>query len=271
MAASGAPSRPPPSPARRARYLMRFLAWLAAMRSSQVDSLASPRNVSMLLKTVTNTSWAMSSASARSPTRRSTRLNTRSPYWITSSSKARSSRARSRATKSRSPRLIGRRRGRPGRLEPGLGAAGERGQHMCSDNPAGAGGSGGSRRWHEEATGQPHEDVPVGPGKVAARRRCPGRPPRRAARAQRCRSALPDAPPAAARRAPRSGAAKVYSAPPKTLSVLPPAGSEVRKSSSPSTASTSGSVGVTAIPPPTDTGRLGVLEIAQAVTRPRRW
>ncbi len=46
---------------------MRFLLWLAAIRSSQVVNFASPRKVSTVLKTVMNTSWVMSSASCRLP------------------------------------------------------------------------------------------------------------------------------------------------------------------------------------------------------------
>ncbi len=46
---------------------MRFLAWLAAMRSSQVENFASPRKLSIVLNTVMKTSWVTSSASWRLP------------------------------------------------------------------------------------------------------------------------------------------------------------------------------------------------------------
>src|SRR4051812_4418811 len=104
--ASEAPSRPLPSVDRRARYLIRFFEWLAAIRRSQVVNFDSPRNESMLLKTVTKTSWAMSSASARVPTMRRTRLNTLSPCRRTTSLNACSSRCRSRPMSRRSARLI---------------------------------------------------------------------------------------------------------------------------------------------------------------------
>ena len=47
--------------------MIRFLQWLAAMRSSQVENLDSLRKLSTVLNTVTKTSWARSSASARLP------------------------------------------------------------------------------------------------------------------------------------------------------------------------------------------------------------
>ena len=62
-----ASSTSPLSVGRRDRYLIRFLQWLAAMRSSQVENFDSPRNPSTVLKTVTKTSCAMSSASGRLP------------------------------------------------------------------------------------------------------------------------------------------------------------------------------------------------------------
>ena len=46
---------------------MRFLQWLTATRYSHVENLASSRKLSMVLKTVMNTSCATSSASARLP------------------------------------------------------------------------------------------------------------------------------------------------------------------------------------------------------------
>ena len=44
---------------------MRFFEWLAAIRRSQVEKLRFPAKGVELLNTVTKTSWAMSSASAR--------------------------------------------------------------------------------------------------------------------------------------------------------------------------------------------------------------
>ena len=63
----GSSSMSAPSLGRRARYLIWFLQWLAATRSSQVENFASPRKPSIVLKTVMKTSWAMSSASWRFP------------------------------------------------------------------------------------------------------------------------------------------------------------------------------------------------------------
>ena len=65
--ARAAPPCRPLRVGRRARYLIRFLQWLAATRSSQVENFASPRKPSMVLNTVMKTSWATSSASWRLP------------------------------------------------------------------------------------------------------------------------------------------------------------------------------------------------------------
>src|SRR5262245_57188608 len=89
---------------RRARYLIRFLQWLAATRYSQVENFASPRNWSIDLKTVTKTSWARSSASSLLPIMRKRRLKIWFWYWSTISRKAPSSRSRKRRRNSRSRR-----------------------------------------------------------------------------------------------------------------------------------------------------------------------
>ena len=230
---------------------MRFLAWLAAMRSSQVDSLASPRKVSMLLKTVTNTSWAMSSASARSPTMRSTRLNTRSPYSATSSWKARSSRARRRARNSRSPRLIG----GEGAREAGTRRASE----TCTWTQTTRPGAKFRRLTASERTAGP----------ASPTKRLLARPPdrsmpaphvegphlrehRRRPALPKLRSPVPPRPPPA-RTAKRGGDGVLGAARRRSASCRwrRPRRS---KSSRPSTASTSGSVGVTATPPPRASG-----------------